>query len=41
MEYLDGGRPVVSSPNVDKEITILTINISLYSYIGNIKNREL
>ena len=41
MEYLDADRPVVSYPNVDKEITTLTINISLNSYIENIKNREL
>ena len=41
MEYLGVGGPVVNSPNVDKGITTLTINVNLKSYIENIKNRTL
>ena len=41
MEYLGAGEPVVNSPNVNKEITTLAINIILNSYIENIKNKTL
>ena len=41
MEYLGAGGPVVNSPNVDKGITTLAMNINLNSYMENIKNRTL
>ena len=41
MEYLGAGGQVVNSPNVNKGITALGININLNSYIENIKNKIL
>ena len=41
MEYLGVGGPVVNSPNVDKGITTLAMNINLNSYMKNIKNKPL
>ena len=41
MEYLGAGGPVANSPNVDKGITTLAMNINLNSYMENIKNRTL
>ena len=41
MVYLGAGGPVMNSPNVDKRITTVAININLNSYIENIKNRTL
>ena len=41
MEYLGAGRAAVNSPNVDKGITTLAININLNSSMENIKNRTL
>ena len=41
MEYLDAGRPVMDSPNIDKGITTLAMNENLNSYMKNIKNRIL
>ena len=41
MEYLSAGGPVVNSPNVDKVIATLAMNINLNSYMENIKNRIL
>ena len=41
MENLVAGGPVVNSPNVDKEITSLAINVNLNSYMENIENRTL
>ena len=38
MEYVAAGGPVVNSPNVDKGITVLAINMNLNSYIENIIN---
>ena len=39
MEYLGAGGQVVNSPNVNKGITALGININLNSYIENIKKK--
>ena len=39
MEYPGRGEPLVNSPNVDKGITALAINISLNSYIENIEKK--
>ena len=39
MEYPGRGDPLVNSPNVDKGITALAINISLNSYIENIEKK--
>ena len=41
MEYLGVDGPVVNSPNVDKGINTLAININLNSYVESIKNRTL
>ena len=41
MENLGAGGPVVNSPNVDKEITSLAVNVNLNSYMENIENRTL
>ena len=41
MEYLGADGPVVNSPNIDKGITALTININLNFYIEDIKHRTL
>ena len=41
MEYLGAGGPVVNSPNIDKGITNLAININLNSSKENIENRTL
>ena len=41
MEYLGAGGQVVNSPNVNKGITALGININLNSYIENIKKKIL
>ena len=41
MEYLGAGGPVVNSPNVDKVITTLAMNINLSSSMENINNRTL
>ena len=41
MEYLGAGGTAVNSPNVDKGITALAININLNSSMENIKNRTL
>ena len=41
MECLVASGPVVNSPNVDKGITTLALNINLNSYMENIKNRTL
>ena len=41
MEYLGAGGPVVNSPNVDKGITTLAMDINLNSYMENIKIRTL
>ena len=41
MEYLGVGGPVVNSPNVEKGVTTLAMNISLNSYTEKIKNRTL
>ena len=38
MEYLGAGGPVMNSPNVDKGITTLAININLNYSMENIKN---
>ena len=39
MEYLGAGGPaVVNSPNVDKGITTLAMNINVKSYMESIKN---
>ena len=41
MEYLGAGGQVVNSPNVNKGITALGININLNSYIENIKKKNI
>ena len=41
MEYLGADGPVVNSPNVNKGINTLAININLNSYVESIKNRTL
>ena len=41
MEYLGAGGPVVNSPNVDKGITTLAMDINLNFYMENIKIRTL
>ena len=47
MKYLDAGGPVVNfskkcrQRNIDKEITALTINTNLNSYMENLKNRKI
>ena len=41
MVYLGADGTVVNSPNVDKGITTLAINLNLNSYMKNIKNRAL
>ena len=41
VKYLGASGPVVNFPNVDKEITILAININLNSYIENMENIKL
>ena len=41
MEDLGAGGPVVNSPNVDKGIAVLAMNINLNSYTENIKNSTL
>ena len=37
MEYLGAGGPVVNSPNVDKVIVTLAINLNLSSYMKTLK----
>ena len=41
MEYLGAGGPVVNSPNVDKGITTLAMNVKFNSHMENIKIRTL
>ena len=41
MEYLGASGLVVNSPNVDKGITTLAMDINLNSYMENIKIRTL
>ena len=41
MEYLGAGGTAVNSPNVDKGITTLAININLNSSMENNKNGTL
>ena len=41
MEFLGAGGTVVNSPNVDKGVTTLAMNLNLNSYIEKIKNGTL
>ena len=41
MEHLGASGPAVNSPNVDKGIITLAMNINLNSYMESIKNRTL
>ena len=41
MEYLGADGPMVNSPNINKGITTLAINLNLKYYLENIKNRTL